>query len=263
MMPNACPECGSEKMYLSNQAEIVCKDCGLIVEDNGIETSPYIPPSVKGHAHMPSLATAGGAKVDGMIIKHSWLYSTREKNIRDAKRKIDHVGLKHHLPQYVVKEAKMIFKAVVDRELNKGRDNNSFIYGSIYSACNIHCLPKTPLELTAFTQMTPKRMLRAYKMIVKQFNLDVQPRSPVDLIPRFGTRLGLNQPTITLALEIVMKLKGTKVMNGKHPSTIVASALYLASKLNGRKITQRDVANAIGVLEVTIRKRYREMREYL
>jgi transcription initiation factor TFIIB len=111
--------------------------------------------------------------------------------------------------------------------------------------------------------MTTKRMLRAYRMIVQQFNLDVQPSSPIDLIPRFGTRLGLDQPTITLATEIIMKLEGTQVVSGKHPSTIVASALYLASRLRGRKVTQREVSNAVGVLEVTIRKRYKEMKEYL
>ena len=264
MIPNRCPECGSERLYLSSQsAEIVCRDCGLLVEENGIEASPFIPASVSHHASMPSLATAGGARVDGSFIKHSWLYSTKEKNLREAKSTIDHIASKLNLPPYAVKEAKLIFKAVVERELNIGRDNLSFIYASIYTACHMHCIPKTPLELTAFTSMTPKRMLRASRIIVQELKLDMQPCSPVDLIPRFGNRLGLDQPTLTLATEIVMKLHGTKVITGKHPSSIVASALYLASKMNGVKITQREVANEVGVMEVTIRQRYREMREYI
>ncbi|MBR9675432.1 hypothetical protein GOV05_00295 [Candidatus Woesearchaeota archaeon] len=40
---------------------------------------------------------------------------------------------------------------------------------------------------------------------------------------------------------------------------MVASALYLASKLNKDDRTQRDIANTTGVIEVTIRKRSKEI----
>lgn len=264
MMPKRCPECGSERLYLSGQsAETICRECGLIVEENGIDESPFLPASVTHHASMPSLATAGGAKVDGTIIKHSWLYSTKEKNLRDAKTKIEHIASMHNLPKYIIKEAKLIFKAVVEKELNRGRDNLSFVYASIYTACHMHSLPKTPLELTAFTTMTPKRMLRASRIMTQGLRISLQPSSPVDLLPRFASRLSLDQQTLTLAVEIVMKLQGTKVITGKNPSTVVASALYLASKMNGIRLTQREVANAVGVMEVTIRQRYKEMAEYL
>ncbi len=52
-------------------------------------------------------------------------------------------------------------------------------------------------------------------MIGQEFNLDAKQCSPIDLVPRFGTRLRLDQKTITLATEIIMKLNGTKVMQEK------------------------------------------------
>jgi len=42
---------------------------------------------------------------------------------------------------------------------------------------------------------------------------------------------------------------------------LAASALYLACVKNGVSITQRDLAEAAGVTEVTIRNRYKNLRE--
>ena len=44
---------------------------------------------------------------------------------------------------------------------------------------------------------------------------------------------------------------------------VAAAALYISAVLEGEKKTQREVADAIGVTEVTIRNRYKEMVETL
>ncbi len=51
--------------------------------------------------------------------------------------------------------------------------------------------------------------------------------------------------------------------SGKGPIGVAAAALYIAAVLEGEKKTQREVADAIGVTEVTIRNRYKEMVETL
>jgi transcription initiation factor TFIIB len=42
---------------------------------------------------------------------------------------------------------------------------------------------------------------------------------------------------------------------------LAAAGLYLACVKNGVSITQRDLAEAAGVTEVTIRNRYKSLRE--
>ena len=44
---------------------------------------------------------------------------------------------------------------------------------------------------------------------------------------------------------------------------MAAAALYIAAVLAGEKKTQREVADVIGVTEVTIRNRYKEMIDSL
>lgn len=127
----------------------------------------------------------------------------------------------------------------------------------------IHCIPKTPREVIKNTGVESKKMLRAYKLLKKNLGLKVCSIDPVDFIPRFGSKLELKQSTITMAIQLVNKLKGNTKMIGKHPQSIVASALYIASKLNKDKRTQRDICHATGVIEVTVRKTAKLIAEAL
>ena len=47
--------------------------------------------------------------------------------------------------------------------------------------------------------------------------------------------------------------------SGKGPMGIAAAALYIASVSTGHRRTQREIAEACGVTEVTIRNRYKEV----
>ena len=47
---------------------------------------------------------------------------------------------------------------------------------------------------------------------------------------------------------------------GKDPMGLAAAALYLSCVKNGEDITQRDIAEAANVTEVTIRNRYKGLK---
>lgn len=105
--------------------------------------------------------------------------------------------------------------------------------------------------------------MKAFRLLKGKLGLSIKSMDISYYIQRFGNKLQLSQRTITRAVEIVTNKKIEPTIRGKHPKSIVASALYVASKLNGEKRTQRQIANATGVIEVTIRKRSREMQEIL
>jgi transcription initiation factor TFIIB len=54
-----------------------------------------------------------------------------------------------------------------------------------------------------------------------------------------------------------------RVSAGKDPMGFAASALYVACTLENDGKTQRDIAEAAGVTEVTIRNRYKGLRAAL
>ena len=117
--------------------------------------------------------------------------------------------------------------------------------------------------MTSFTGVDKTKMMRAYKLLKSRLSLKIEQIDPLDFVQRFGLRLELKQTTITLASEIVEKLKGNPLFVGKQPKTIVASAIYIETKMNHDYRSQREIANATGVIEITIRKRSREIEKCL
>jgi transcription initiation factor TFIIB len=57
-----------------------------------------------------------------------------------------------------------------------------------------------------------------------------------------------------------MSAKQMRITAGKDPMGFAASALYIVCTLEGEDVTQKDVAKAAGVTEVTIRNRYKGLR---
>ncbi len=261
---NKCLECGSKDQHqVHTSGELVCKKCGLVLDDMPFETNPYVSDAEKRTADIPYLARAGTQKMNGKFIKDSWLMSTREKNMRIARRRLGIMSSKLDLCNKVKKEAYFLFKLAVDRELNVGRDNLSILYACVYAACKIHQIPKTPSEIISYSSLSRTKLLRAYSLIKKGLGLKIGITNMDDFIPRFSSRLGLKQTTITKVYEIINKLEGSHVIAGKHPKTIVASAIYLATIIKKDTRTQREITNATGVIEVTIRKRSKEIAEEL
>ena len=165
------------------------------------------------------------------------------------------------VPDHIRKTAYVLFKRAVDKELNIGRDNRSFVYGSVYASCLINCIPKTALEVTRNSGVERKQMMKAYRMLKEELGFKTCTIDPADLIQRFGSRLNLKQQTITTAIKIANRVKGTKMTVGKQPQTVVASALYLASCMNRDKRTQREIANTVGIIEITFRKLTKQIVE--
>lgn len=254
-----CPECQGLQLDKSSEG-LICRDCGLVIDDFPIEDLPDLNEGIKSRAEEPSIAQAGTLGIDGKVVKRSWLLSTREKNMIAAKKKIDLISSKLKLPEIVSKEAYLIFTKVVQKNMNVGRDNVTILYACAYASCIIHGIPKTALEITAFSEVRQHKMLKVYQLLKKNILLNVNQPELVDYIPRFASKLNLKPSTTSMASEILINLKDSPIIAGKNPRTIIATVLYIASKNNDDYRTQRQISNATGVIEVTIRKRSREIQ---
>jgi len=66
-----------------------------------------------------------------------------------------------------------------------------------------------------------------------------------------------------LAINILREAKKKRAASGKDPMGLVAAALYIACLLNNEKKTQKDIAEAAAVTEVTVRNRYKALKRQL
>jgi len=50
---------------------------------------------------------------------------------------------------------------------------------------------------------------------------------------------------------------------GKRPSSVVAALIYIASKLEGERTPQWEIAKALNITQLTVRKNYHKIAHYM
>jgi len=285
-----CPECGSTNLYYDEQrGEVICGDCGLVVEEKIVDTSQEMQGSFegeekKGRAGAPlseqkfdkGLITNVGEISDIYKLKtdetrkflrlKKWqerVSTSIERNLRLAMAELRRVASFLNLPPVVRDEASRIYNYVLQRGLVRGRSMESVIAACIYSACRSYNIPRTLDEISNASDVERKEIGRTYRFIVRKMGLKSTPSSPKDYIARFANVLHLSPKSQSEAIKILGRAETSELTSGRGPAGIAAAALYVAALLNDEKKTQREVADVAGITEVTIRNRYKELLEKL
>lgn len=285
-----CPECESINLtYDDQRGEIICNDCGLIVEEKMVDTGQELhgqfdKSEKKGRGGAPlsmqkfdkGLTTNVGEISDIYKLESSqtrkflrlkkWqerVSTSIERNLRLAMAELRRVASFLNLPTVVRDEASRIYNFVLQRGLVRGRSMESVIAACIYAACRSYNIPRTLDEISNASDVERKEIGRTYRFIMRKLQIKVTPSSPKDYISRFSSILHLSPKTQNEALKILKKAEISELTSGRGPSGIAAAALYVAALLNDEKKTQREVADVAGITEVTIRNRYKELIDKL
>jgi transcription initiation factor TFIIB len=285
-----CPECNSVNLtYDEEKGEVICNDCGLIVEekmvDTGIDLSGKFDKSEKkGRSGAPmsmqkfdkGLTTNVGEisdiyKLDTKQTRKflrlkKWqerVSTSIERNLRLAMAELRRVSAYLNLPTVVGDEAARLYNYVLQRGFVRGRSMESVIAACIYAACRSYNIPRTLDEIAHASDIERKEIGRTYRFIIRRMTIKITPSSPNDYISRFSSILKLSPKTQNHALKILKRASDEELTSGRGPAGIAAAALYVAALLNDEKKTQREVADVAGITEVTIRNRYKELIDKL
>ncbi len=83
----------------------------------------------------------------------------------------------------------------------------------------------------------------------------------IQCISRIASSINISEKTKRYAIKVLEEAQKNEESAGKDPMGLAASALYLSCVKNGEDKTQRDIAEAANVTEVTIRNRYKGLKE--
>ena len=184
-----------------------------------------------------------------------------ERNLAFALQEIERISSQLGLPRSVHEEAALIYRKAVEERLVRGRSIESMAAASLYAACRRYNIPRTLDEMTKVARVGKKEIGRSYRFIAKELLRKMPPTNPVKYIPRLISQLELIGEVQMKAKEIVEEASRIGLTSGRGPIGVAAAAVYVASVILNNKRTQRDIAMAAGVTEVTIRNRYKELVE--
>ncbi len=282
-----CPECGGINLILNKEkGEVICKDCGLVIEEKMIDFSQEWREFDGDQAEKArrtgspmsytkfdmGLGTDVGQKGDIYQLSgkgrnkffrlRKWQYrisTAIERNLKLALNELKRVASYLKLPKSVEEESARIYTMAVQRGLVRGRSMESVVAGALYAACRRHEIPRTLDELSEASGIDKKEIGRTYRFVTRELGIRILPSNPIDYIPRFASALKLSAETQSRSVNILEKAQKAELTSGRGPTGIAAASLYVAALINNEKRTQREVADIAGVTEVTIRNRYKEL----
>lgn len=287
-----CPDCGGKRFIDDrSRAERYCTKCGAILKEKFVDTgqewrafdSEQMSRRARSGApltftkHDKGLTTEIGKGL-GELYKvpakkraqyyrltkwHKRLIKSKDRNLSFALSELQRIISFLNLPRPVHERIARYYEQAVNKGLVRGRSIESVVAAITYAISREFGSPRTLEEISNASGVEKREIGRTYRYISRELGIRILPANPVHYVPRFCSMLGLSDKVQAKAIEILHKAKKFDITSGKGPTGVAASAIYVSCVLGGEKRTQREVADVVGVTEVTIRNRYKELIDKL
>ena len=291
-----CPECGSDNLIQDEESgEVICGNCGLVVSESTINEGPEwraftqtekesrsrVGVPISFSVHDKGLTTvigrigrdALGRKLPlrtklQMLRLRKWqirsrVHSSVDRNLAQAMAELDRLTDKLHIPPSIKERAAIIYRKALDKGLVRGRSIAAITAASLYAACRITQTPRTLKEVTFHSPVDRKDIARCYRLLLRELDLRMPIPGAQERVPKIAAKVGVGEKTQQMAIALLRKAEILKTTAGKDPMGLAAAALYIACVMNDEKRTQKMIADAAGITEVTIRNRYKGLKEVL
>ncbi|MEX2719510.1 MAG: transcription initiation factor IIB family protein [Candidatus Sigynarchaeum springense] len=278
-----CPECNNPCLIEdSRRGELVCTSCGAVIEGETFDFSErraFSEEEVEKRRHNGAPITAltdiawtnilkATSKNASPTLKRAARWNSclnwEKKSLLVAITEIKRVCSALGVPRIVAETAATYFRKIQKRNVLRGRSIHGFIGGCIYLACRTSHVPRSVDDIYKEMPGTADRDIRiGYGVLVTELKVRVPRLSAVALLPRFSSMLNLKQDTLNLAERMLVALEKRNNTTGKDPKGMIAAVIYIACKIKGEETSQKRVAAACSVTEVTIRSRLKEINAIL
>ncbi len=292
-----CPDCKGILITDYKHGEVICKKCGLVLEEGLFDFGPEW--RAFDEEQKSKRARTGGpvkyAKLNKGLTteidrydrdirggtiqperkaqlyrlrkwqRHSRMSDSVQRNLSIALPELDRMCAFLNIPNNVKEKCAMWYRKAVSQGLVRGRSIESVVAGIIYLISRQYRVPKTLEELEEASGVKKKEIGRSYRFVCRNLGVRMPVATPMDYVPKFASQLNLSGETEAKAIEILEAAREKGVTSGRGPTGVAAAAIYLAGKLtNDKTLTQKCIADKLaGVTEVTIRNRYEEMAKEL
>ena len=191
----------------------------------------------------------------------SQVHEPADRNLRQALSELNKLKDKVAISSSVLEKAAYLYRKALEKKLVRGRSISAMIAASLYAACRDTETPRTLKDIADAANVKRKDISRCYRLLYNELELKMPVVDPIQCIARISSKLKITEKIKRYAAKILKETQKRQESSGKDPMGLAAAALYFSCAINGVSITQRDLAEAAGVTEVTIRNRYKGLKE--
>jgi len=287
-----CSACKNDRPITDPESgELVCSCCGLVFSDKALESRAEwrnfdfeknnsvrtgSPTSLAYHDMGLSTvigkanSDSSGRKLDSSMLQaiqrlrvwdfRTQAHSSTDRNLIRAFNELDRVKDKLGLSDAIIEKTAYIYRKAREKQLIRGRSTSSILSAAIYIACREMSASRTLKEVIDITNIKRKVISRAYRMLVSELDIKMPLVDPMKCVAKIANKAKLSEKTTRMAMRTMSDLTKKEISAGKGPMGLAATVLYLSCLSNNEHATQRDIAEAAGVTEVTIRNRVKDLK---
>jgi len=193
----------------------------------------------------------------------SRVHSSIDRNLAQAMTELDRLSDKVSAPAAVKEKAALIYRKALDEGLVRGRSIAAIAAASLYASCRITGTPRNLREISSASLVKKKDVARCYRLLLRKLNIRMPIADPLIYITKIAQRSDVPGYVQASAVKILNEARSKHISAGKDPMGLAAAALYIACKQAGEKKTQKEIADAAGVTEVTVRNRFKNLKRRL
>ncbi len=287
--------CGTDQLVTDLESgEIACGNCGLVSPDRiqeasaewrtfdseGVNRSRVGSPTSLAF-HDMGLATlidksnndSSGRKLDPSMYSamqrlRTWDFRSRahtstDRNLIQAFSELGRLKDKLGLSDAIMEKTAYLYRKAQEKSLVRGRSTSSILAAAIYAACRGMEASRTLRDVADATNVKRKALSRSYRILVLELDIKVPLVDPMKCIAKIANKAKLTEKTKRMAMDTMHDLVGKEISAGKLPMGLAATVLYMACLTNDESKTQKEIADAAGVTEVTIRNRFKDLKTKL
>jgi transcription initiation factor TFIIB len=289
-----CPECGSKEIVRDyKRAEVSCAKCGFVLEEALIDLGPewrlfdFEVGRARAGAPMThrradkgltteidlydydikkkKLAPEMKSRVRRMRREHrrAALSTSLERNLAIALQELDRISSYLSLPSNMREASATLYRKAVDRNLIRGRLIETVVAAVIYAICRKYDIPRTLEEMAEVSGIDKKEIGKTFRLLKANLKFELPEINPAGYVPRFTSTLNLPGNVQEKARKLIDDGMKKGLVEGRGPTGVAAAAVYIAATMCGERRSQKEVSDAAGVTEVTVRNRCRELVEGL
>ena len=185
------------------------------------------------------------------------------RNLLKALNELSMLKDKLALSAAIVEKAAYFYRKIQDMGLIRGRTISGVMAAATYIVCREIGTPYTLRDIAAVSNLKRKDIARNLRIVVFELDLKFPNVDPIKCISKVANKANLSENTKREAISIMKEVSNRQIAAGKDPMGLAASVLYVSCLKTGEDKTQTQIAKASGVTDVTIRTRYKELKNKL
>jgi transcription initiation factor TFIIB len=188
------------------------------------------------------------------------IHTAAERNLMRAFNELDRVKNKLGLSDAIIEKTAYIYRKAQEKQLSRGRSVSAILAAAVYIACREMGASRTLADIATAMDVKRKIISRSHRILINELDINVPPVDLVKCIARIANKMNIDEKTKRMAMHTMVDLVDREISTGKSPMGLAASVLYTSCIRNDENTTQKNVAEAAGVTEVTIRNRIKDLR---